>query len=150
VPWLPDGFVHPAGLALATGHHLRPIRESDADLDYPAVMGSRDRLWAQYGDAWGWPPETMTFEHDRADLARHADEMVKGLSFNYAIFDAGERELLGCVYIDPPEPPETADAVVSWWIVDAGLGTPLDRALDEAVPRWLTEEWPFATVRYGV
>jgi hypothetical protein len=148
--WLPEGFVHPDGLALATGHHLRPIRECDVHLDYPAVMGSRERLWEQYGEAWGWPPETMSFEHDRADLARHADEMVEGLSFNYAIFDAEESALLGCVYIDPPGPAGTADAVVSWWIVDAAVGTALDVALSEAVPRWLAEEWPFATIRYGV
>jgi len=31
-------------------------------------MGSRERLWARYGEAWGWPPPTMTYEHDREDL----------------------------------------------------------------------------------
>jgi hypothetical protein len=154
--WLPEGFEHPARLELPTGHHLRPIRESDVDLDYPAVMGSRERLWRVYGDAWGWPPESMSFEHDRADLARHADEMVRGLSFAYAIFDAGEHELLGCAYIDPAEPsdsnepPDTPDAVVSWWVVDAAVDTPFHRALDDAIPRWLAEEWPFVQVRYGV
>ena len=28
------------------GHHLRQIRADDVDIDYPAVMGSRERLWA--------------------------------------------------------------------------------------------------------
>ena len=45
----------------------------------------------------------MTVEQDREDLARHEDEMVDHESFNYALFDPGETELLGCVYIDPPE-----------------------------------------------
>jgi hypothetical protein len=41
VEWLPDGFSHPQRLDLPTGHHLRPIREADVDIDYPAGMGSR-------------------------------------------------------------------------------------------------------------
>ena len=51
--WLPDGFIAPARLDLRTGHHLRPIREPDVDLDYPAVMGSRNgcgRCTATRGD----------------------------------------------------------------------------------------------------
>ena len=101
--WLPEGFEHPQREDLATGHHLRPIRGSDVDIDYPAVMGSRARLWAKYGEAWGWPAETMTFEADREDLERHAEEIERHETFNYALLDEGETELLGCVYIDPPD-----------------------------------------------
>ena len=60
--WLPDGFEHPARVDLGTGHRLRPIRADDVEIDYPAVMGSRERLWAKYGEAWGWPRETMSHE----------------------------------------------------------------------------------------
>ena len=151
--WLPDGFVAPTRLDLPTGHHLRPIREADVDLDYPAVMGSRERLWSMYGDAWGWPPTTMTYEQDRADLARHEDEIGRGLSFNYAIFDEDEHELLGCVYIDPPDDPDApavVAAIITWWVVDEQVGTELEAALDEAIPRWLETAWPFDAVRYGV
>ena len=102
VAWLPAGFVHPAHVELATGHHLRPIRATDVDIDYPAVMGSRESLWAKYGEAWGWPPSTMTFEQDRDDLARHEREIAAHETFNYAVLDADETELLGCVYVDPP------------------------------------------------
>jgi hypothetical protein len=55
VSWLPGDFVHPTRAELSTGHHLRPIRTTDVDLDYPAVMGSRERLWSIFGRAWGWP-----------------------------------------------------------------------------------------------
>jgi hypothetical protein len=105
VPWLPDDFVHPARVDLADGYHLRPIRAADVDLDYPAVMGSRDRLWSIYGEAWGWPLATMTYEQDLEDLARHEAEIEAHQSFNYALFNADETALLGCVYIDPPERP---------------------------------------------
>src|SRR3978361_338267 len=98
--WPPAGFVAPDRVSLATGHHLRPIRESDVDIDYPAVVGSRERLWAKYGEAWGWPRETMSYEADRADLARHAAEIAALQTFNYAILDDAEAALFGCVYID--------------------------------------------------
>jgi hypothetical protein len=146
-PWLPVGFVHPAQLALPTGHHLRPITGADVDIDYPAVMGSRERLWQIFGPAWGWPPATMTPEQDRADLLRHEREIEAHQSFNYALFDADETELLGCVYLDPPER-QGADAEISWWVVDRLVGSETEAALEAAVPAWITRSWPFARPRF--
>ncbi len=151
VTWLRQGFVHPERVELPTGHHLRPIREADVDIDYPAVMGSRERLWAKYGAAWGWPPATMTFEEDRKDLARHEAEIMARETFNYAVLDEGETELFGCVYIDPADDdsPSGSDAVASWWVVDRALGTDLERVLDDFVPRWLARTWGFTSVHYS-
>jgi hypothetical protein len=149
--WLPDDFRHPERVELSTGHHLRPIRAADVDIDYPAVMGSRERLWARYGEAWGWPPAHMTIEDDREDLAHHEQEIAAHETFNYAVLDEAESELLGCVYIDPPDdsaPPGT-DAVVSWWVVDAAVGSDLERELDAFVPRWLEETWGLRAVHYA-
>jgi RimJ/RimL family protein N-acetyltransferase len=149
--WLPDDFTHPTRLDLPTGHHLRPIRADDVELDHPAVMGSRERLWSIYGEAWGWPPSTMSIEQDRDDLAHHEQEIEAHESFNYALFDADETELLGCVYIDPPdgEAPGVG-AVVSWWVVDEAVGTAVEEALEEGVPAWLATAWPLHGIRYGV
>ena len=80
-PWLPRSFVHPTRVKLTVGAHLRPIRGADTEIDYPAVMGSRERLWEMYGDIWGWPPATMTFDADRLDLERHAREIEAHESF---------------------------------------------------------------------
>lgn len=148
-PWLPADFAHPEWAQLEAGAHLRPIRAADAEIDYPAVMGSRDRLWAKYGEAWGWPPATMTLEQDRADLARHEREIAAHESFNYAIFDSGESELLGCVYIDPPGEDIDCDAIVSWWVVDEQTGSPLEQELDRFVPDWMSSAWPFRRLRFG-
>ncbi|MBH0024973.1 hypothetical protein [Salinibacterium sp. SWN248] len=126
-PWLPAGWQHPTHVSLPTGHHLRPIRASDTQLDMDAVRGSRERLWSIYGEAWGWPPATMTAEQDRADLQRHADEMQTHESFNFALFD------------------ETADADVSWWVRDEYVGTELEAALDEFVPAWIERDWPLTS-----
>ena len=146
-PWLPADFRHPLRVEVPFGHHLRPISPDDTDLDMVAVMGSRDRLWSIYGEAWGWPPSDMSHEQDRADLARHAAEMETHESFNYALFDDDETALLGCVYIDPPEK-DGADAEISWWVVDECVGTELEAALDDLVPRWIAEVWPLTRPRY--
>jgi hypothetical protein len=150
VAWLPETFAAPQRAELPAGHHLRQIRADDVDIDYPAVMGSRERLWGLYGDLWGWPPATMTVEEDRADLAYHEAEMAANSSFNYAIFDAAESELLGCIYIDPPgdESPAGSDAFVSWWVVDGAVGSALETAVAEFVPEWIAGTWGFRAVHW--
>jgi predicted kinase/RimJ/RimL family protein N-acetyltransferase len=146
--WLPVGWLHPRRVELSTGHHLRPIAAADTDLDMVAVMSSQQRLFSIYGRAWGWPPATMTAEQDREDLQRHADEIEAHASFNYALLDAEETVLVGCVYVDPPEKVGGADAEISWWVADAFVGTDVAAALDELVPRWIAEDWPFDHPRY--
>jgi hypothetical protein len=148
--WLFEGFIAPARVDLPTGHHMRPIRESDVDIDYPAVMGSRKRLWSKYGAAWGWPPQSMSYAADKEDLAHHEAEIAARETFNYAILDDHESRLLGCVYIDPADdrsPPGT-DAVSSWWVVDEAAGSELERTLEQFVPRWLAGTWGFKAVHY--
>ena len=145
--WLPADFNHPTWVAVCDGYHLRPITAADADLDYPAVMGSQARLWSIFGQAWGWPPASMTHQQDREDLARHEAEIMTHQSFNYALFDDAETTLLGCVYIDPAEK-QGADAEISWWVADSQTDTDLERALDALVPRWIAAAWPFTQPRY--
>jgi hypothetical protein len=146
--WLPAGFVKPERLDLLDGrYHLRPIHPDDTEKDMVAVMGSRERLWEMYGASWGWPPADMTADDDRRDLARHADEMARNESFNYALFDREETVLLGCVYIDPPVA-TGADADISWWVVDDLVGGEVDAALDRAIPSWVDRAWPLERPRY--
>ena len=146
--WLPTGFDAPDRVEVdGVGLHLRPIHPDDTEIDMVAVMGSRDRLWSIYGEAWGWPPADMTADADREDLARHAAEMTRNESFNYAVFDTDEAVLLGCVYIDPPER-VGADAEISWWVIDAHVDGPVEQALDRFVPRWIATDWPLERPRF--
>lgn len=147
--WLPTDFEHPVRVEVAFGHHLRPVRPDDADLDVVAVLGSRERLWRTYGDASGWPPAGLTTETDRADLARRAAAAQSGAAFCYALLDTDETALLGHVLIGPPQLAGT-DAEVSWWVVDECVGTEVARALDALVPRWIAAEWPLAHPRFEV
>lgn len=145
--WMPEDFVRPLRVELSTGHHLRPVGPDDADLDILAVMGSQPRLWAIYGDEWGWPAATLTWEQNHQELVRHAAEAVALEAFSYALFDAAESQILGCVYIDPPQYANT-DAEVSWWVVTDLVGSLVEAALDELVPRWLAGRWPFRSPNF--
>src|SRR5215218_4357264 len=76
---------------------LRPIRESDAELDYDAVMESREflRLWEQST----WPEDDFTVEANRADMAKLERRHAEGESFTYTVMNLEETRCLGCVYI---------------------------------------------------
>jgi GNAT superfamily N-acetyltransferase len=145
--WLPLDFAHPLHVEWDDGVHLRPIRASDVDIDLPAVMNNREMLWEMYGDAWGWPPATMTAEQDLDDLQHHADEMDRHESFNYAILPADETELFGCIYIDPTttEDQEQIEADVSWWITRDAPGRLRHRLGDLAIA-WIHDAWPFTHI----
>lgn len=148
-PWLPLEFVAPARVEVpGTALHIRPIHPDDTELDMVAVMGSQPRLWSIFGAAWGWPPATMTAEEDRADLARHAEEMERNESFNFALLDEHETAVLGCLYIDPPERVGGADAEISWWVIDDLVGTPDETAFNAFVPGWILDAWPLDAPRY--
>jgi hypothetical protein len=111
-------------------------------------MGARSMLWDMYGDAWGWPPAHMTADEDAADLQRHADEMRRQESFNYAILPTDESELYGCLYIDPVKT-DTSDAVeadVSWWLTDAAPEE-LHSRQTARVLDWIRDSWPFTRFR---
>lgn len=146
--WLGEEFDPPVLTELPTGEHLRPLRASDTAIDYRAVMASRGRLWARYGAAWSWPRASLTEEEDRSDLVRHEYEMAEGSAYFYALLDRAESELLGCVYIDPPygPAPAGAQATVSWWLIDAAVGTALEREVDRFLPRWLARAWGISRI----
>jgi hypothetical protein len=42
------------------------------------------------------------------------------------------------------------DAVISWWTVDAPVGSPVATALDAAVPVWIAAESSFRRPHFGV
>lgn len=116
---LPITFEAPRRLAHGRrGHHLRPIRAEDTDLDTTAVMGPPAHLRWPHGELWECPPAAMTDDVGRTDPARHADETTQGESFDSALFDGDETHLLGCVYVDAPERVGVAADTSSQVVVD--------------------------------
>ncbi len=150
--WLPEGFAHPTRLDFDGAVYLRPIRATDVDIDMIAVRANREMLWEQYGEAWGWPPIDMSREADLEDLVRHAEEVERHESFNYAILTGAEgsdsQRLLGCVYIDPPQSGDLDGAAeVSWWCV-ADAPTGLAQGLGGFVRAWIARDWPLERVSF--
>src|SRR5207237_9759001 len=101
----PAGAVVPGGTRTAR-LQLRPLRESDAALDYDAVMESPASLrrWSQTA----WPADDFTLALNRSDLERHEREHGSGEAFTFTVLDPGGARCLGCVYLAPPRPEEIA------------------------------------------
>ena len=66
--FLPPDFEVPE-LLETDRFRIRPLTIHDVVKDYDAVMTSREYLWDQFGQAWGWPSEDLTLEQDLIDLA---------------------------------------------------------------------------------
>jgi hypothetical protein len=136
---------------------LRPLRETDAKLDYDAVMESREflRVWEQST----WPADDFTLEANRQDLIRHERQHVAGEAFTYTVMNPDETQCLGCVYIFPTTAPmysrpEIAavdgdawtayEAAFYFWVRKSRLDDGLDRRLLEALGPWFAEAWGIA------
>ena len=146
---IPDDFAVPAGLDHER-FRLRMLAASDYEADYEAVMASQARLRA--GSPHGWPREGFTLEENLADLVRHEQEFHDRVAFAYTMVSPDESNVLGCVYINPPEPAGDSaadghDAQAYMWVRDEHHPE-LTGTLFEAVQDWLARDWPFQTVRY--
>ena len=135
---------------------LRPIREADAELDYEAVMESREflRSWEQSS----WPEDDFTVEANREDLRKLERRHAANESFTYTVMNPTEMQCLGCVYIFPIGADLFARAEISgidgarwsdyaaavyFWIRKSALADALDRRLLDALRLWLSHDWSF-------
>lgn len=133
---------------------LRPIRASDAELDYEAVMESKEFLrgWEQTG----WPDDDFTVDANREDLIRLERRHADGESFTYTVMGSAEASCLGCVYVFPTSARLFTKAgitaaddarwsdyelVVYFWVRGSRLRDELDRRLLGALDHWLRQEW---------
>jgi hypothetical protein len=136
---------------------VRPLLVGDVELDYEAVMASREYLrpWEQTG----WPADDFTVEEDLADLEGLEAGHREGRRYTYTVMTPDERECLGCVYLMPPDAssfaPERREqvgdaswddvtAAVYWWVRTSRLADGLDLRLLDALRRWFAEEWSLA------
>jgi hypothetical protein len=133
---------------------LRPIRAFDAELDYEAVMESKEflRQWEQSS----WPEDDFTVEGNREDLAKLERHHADGESFTYTTMNPTETQCLGCVYIFPTAARlfsraqisaidgawwSEFEAAIYFWIRKSRLADKLDRRLLEALGPWLEHDW---------
>ncbi len=149
MPFLPKTFEVPP--APATDEFLlTPLRVDHVVLDFEAVMVSRQRLWALFGEPWGWPRADLSLMQDLIDLGWHQKEFQLRRAFAWAVLAPDERTVLGCCYVDPPEAddPDGADAVAWYWVRSDRIESGLEERVGAVFRDWLQARWPFQRVAF--
>lgn len=132
---------------------VRPLRASDVEKDYDALMLSAPELrcWSESD----WPAADFTLAENLVDLERHEREHLERRAFTYTVLDPSERRVAGCVYIVPvwDRAAELCDgwahaACVGFWVRTSELAGDLDRHLLATLLRWLRSEWPLDGVLF--
>ncbi len=142
--FIPENFAVPE-VCECNHYRLRMLAGDDAELDYAAVMESQGRLRASSPN--GWPREGFTLDENRADLCRHEREFLAREAFAYTVVRPDESEVLGCVYLNPPQMPRM-DVDVHLWTRDREHHAGLTAELYAQVKDWLREDWPFEAVNF--
>jgi len=134
---------------------LRPLRTTDVDMDYDAVMASAEmlHLWGQHD----WPSEGFTLAGNLADLEWHEMEHKERTAFTYTVVDPAGTRCLGCVYIVPLWEGERAlgegaayPADVAFWVRASEVAAGLDAHLLATLRDWFAKAWAFDRVVYRV
>lgn len=134
---------------------VRPLRTTDAELDYDAVITSRAELFLRSGGTW--PREGFTLEENVVDLTQHEREHQDRVAFTYTIMNPTETVCLGCLYVRSFEQElkslntsveNIADnrAFATFWVRHSRLADHLDRRLLQALIFWFQTEWAFSQV----
>lgn len=140
---------------------LRPIVTDDTELDYAAVMETREplRLWRQST----WPEDDFTVEANREDLIELEERHAAYRAFTYTVLDPAGTRCLGCVYIYPTSAMFLArstvvpvgddewtdvDAVVFFWVRLSQMEVGVDERLLAALRAWFKDEWKLEKTVY--
>jgi len=144
ITFVPKSFDVPTKASL-TPFQLTVLEESNAEVDYQAVMSSLKRLKSIFGPHTSWPSEKMSLEENIVSLQTHHREFIDRDAFAYSVFDKSRTHCLGSVYIDPSRSPHY-DCEVYLWIREDSAD--LDAMLHTTVLTWLTESWPFDKIAF--
>jgi hypothetical protein len=143
-PFVPDSFEAPYTVPSAE-FVLIKLTPALVELDYDAVMSSKERLRQVFSRQDPWPRDAMTLEENRADLERHASDFDQRLGFTYSVLSLDQQQCLGCLYIYPWSG-QAHDAQIYYWVRDSAQA--LDAHLDRFVQDWVAQEWPFKAPAY--
>jgi RimJ/RimL family protein N-acetyltransferase len=132
---VPDDFSVPDGLEHER-FRLRMLSVTDVAKDFAAI-NQRVRP-----DGTPDPWSETTFLENLADLGWHEVEFKIRRSFAYTVVRPDESEVIGCVYLVPPER-DGHDVEVRLWVTRRAWEEGLDAELEAAVREWVGAEWPF-------
>jgi hypothetical protein len=133
---------------------LRPIVADDTEMDYAAVMETREhlRLWRQST----WPEDDFTVESNRKDVVELEQRHAAHRAFTYTVLDPDGARCLGCVYVFPTSATFLAnstvtpvgddewadvDAVIFFWARLPQMEMGMDERLLASLRAWFRDEW---------
>ena len=134
---------------------LRPLRATDVELDYDAVMSSAEQLrrWSQSG----WPADDFTLAQNLDDLQRHEHEHRERVAFTFTVLNSHGTRCLGCVYITPLRHQAAQlcagaayAADVGFWVHTSELANDLDKHLLATLREWFKTEWAFDCIVFTI
>lgn len=134
---------------------MRPLRATDVELDYDAVMSNAAMLrsWSQSD----WPADDFTLAQNLEDLQRHECEHEAREAFTFTVLDPAGTRCLGCVYLAPlPDPARPACAAaaypvrVGFWVRASEVANGLERHLFGCLREWLATEWRFDGILFVI
>ena len=82
----------------------------------------------------------MSLEDNARDLRRHAADFAARKGFTFSVLDPEDGDVIGCVYLYPPERDGFDVCVQSWVRADRAE---LDAPLADAVAAWIDTDWPW-------
>lgn len=140
-PFVPVAFDPPTSLT-AKGLRLEPLGERHNQADHVAWTSSIAHIRATpgYPDGSWPPPEGMPLEDNARDLRRHEADFAACRGFTFTVLDADDGDVIGCVYLYPPEREGYDVTLQSWVRADRAA---LDRPLADAVAAWIETDWPW-------
>jgi Acetyltransferase (GNAT) domain len=151
MPFYPDDSPVPTELRTEE-FLLRPLRATDVDLDYAAVIATQETLRRVSGGRW--PRPDFTIAENLADLQGHEEDFRARRGFTYTVMDPTETRCLGCVYAYPARDDDGAggardyETAVWFWVRPDGVADDLDRRLLAALVPWLRNDFAFARVLF--
>jgi len=125
---------------------LVPASPEWGELDYAAVMASRQHIKHLFGPGDTWPPDDLSMEEDIADLAWHWREFSTRRSFAYHLLDPTGLSCLDCLYLYPTAS-AAHDAEAYLW---THISLPRERAaqMEDEVIAWIEGAWPFTAIAW--
>ena len=137
--FVPKDFVVPESLVIDK-YRLQILEPSVAELDYDAVMTSREPLRQIFCKDDEWPAENMSLESNINDLKQHEAEFHSREAFAYTVLSLDKKRCVGCVYFYPCSLSEY-DCEVYFWV--RASEKKLEENLYGSVRGWLKTHWPF-------
>lgn len=117
---------------------LEPLGPQHNEADHGAWTSSIDHIRATPGYPDGdWPPiGGMSLGANLVDLRRHAADFASGRGFTFTVLDPADGQVIGCVYLYPPE--REGDVIVQSWV--RADQADLDGPLADDVAAWVAAE----------